>query len=133
MISTLRLSRTDHRAAAPGRPGGVSVAADPLDDVVSRAAYRLIEAIDRVVRGMGRKIRAGRVRRATIRELSALDDGTLADIGLHRSQIRSVAHALAAETATADRSQHAAANDNAARGPRAASETALAPPRQRAG
>ncbi len=75
---------------------GPAVGADPLAETLSRAAFRAIDAIDEAVGALIERLRAERRRRLTIRELSALDDHSLQDIGLQRSQIRSVAHALAA-------------------------------------
>lgn len=71
-------------------------AADPLAETLSRAAFRAVEAIEETVVTFIERLREGHRRRVTIRELSALDDYTLRDIGLHRSQISSVAHDLAA-------------------------------------
>ncbi len=74
-------------------------AADPLAETLSRAAFRAVEAIEAIeetVVTFIERLREGHRRRVTIRELSALDDYTLRDIGLHRSQISSVAHDLAA-------------------------------------
>ncbi len=70
--------------------------ADSRAETLSRAAYRAIDAVEAAVRALIERLRADRRRRLTIRELSALNDHNLRDIGLHRSQIRSVAHALAA-------------------------------------
>ena len=75
---------------------GPGFGADPLAETLSRAAFRAIEAVEAAVRALIERLRADRRRRLTIRELSALNDHNLRDIGLQRSQIRSVAHALAA-------------------------------------
>ena len=75
---------------------GPGFGADPLAESLSRAAFRAIEAVEAAVGAVIERLRADRRRRLTIRELSTLDDHNLRDIGLQRSQIRSVAHALAA-------------------------------------
>lgn len=75
---------------------GPGFGADPLAESLSRAAFRAIEAVEAAVGAVIERLRADRRRRLTIRELSTLDDHNLHDIGLQRSQIPSVAHALAA-------------------------------------
>ena len=56
-------------------------------DIAGGAPLRSIETgVSRLVEGF----RAARKRRAAIGELSALNDHMLKDIGLHRSEIRSV-------------------------------------------
>ncbi len=75
---------------------GPGFGADPLAETLSRAAFRAVDAVEAAVGAFIERLRADRRRRLTIRELSALDDHSLRDIGLQRSQIRSVAHALAA-------------------------------------
>ncbi len=80
--------------SARERPTGKD--ADPLALVLSRAAFKTVAAVEDAVARLVERFRADKRRRLTIRELSALDDHTLRDIGLQRSQIRSVAHALAA-------------------------------------
>jgi hypothetical protein len=49
------------------------------------------------------KYRAARLRRRSIRELDRLSDRTLADIGLHRSEIVSVVNELVAGGTRANR------------------------------
>ncbi len=56
----------------------------------------------RVLR-LGQALSIWRRRRAAVRELSALSDHTLKDIGLHRSEIRSVVHELTRAAAPAQR------------------------------
>ncbi len=67
-------------------------------DIAGGAPLRNIETgVSRLVEGL----RAARRRRVAIGELSVLSDHALKDIGLHRSQIRSVVHEMtrAAESA----------------------------------
>ena len=52
---------------------------------------------------LGQALSAARRRRAAIGELSALSDRALKDIGLHRSQIRSVVHEMTRAAAPAQR------------------------------
>jgi len=67
-------------------------------DIAGGAQLRSIETgVSRLVE----EFRAWHRRRAAVRELRALSDHTLKDIGLHRSEIRSVVHEMtrAAESA----------------------------------
>ncbi len=57
---------------------------------------------NRVLR-LGQALSVWRRRRAAIRELSALSDHTLKDIGLHRGEIRSVVHEMTRAAAPARR------------------------------
>ncbi len=67
-------------------------------DIAGGAPLRNIETgVSRLIEGF----RAARRRRAAIGELSALSDRTLKDIGLHRSQIRSVVHEMTRAAAPA--------------------------------
>jgi uncharacterized protein YjiS (DUF1127 family) len=63
----------------------VSLDGKPQPNIVARLVTRIINGLA----GWGR-------RRRTINELMALDDHMLKDIGLHRSQISSMAHHLPA-------------------------------------
>lgn len=72
------------------------------------AAYDVFRRVGRVLGGIARmvgRIEATRRRRrqvaATVRELNALDDDILQDIGIPRGIIRDVAHALAEGEAVA--------------------------------
>ena len=72
-----------------------------------------------VVRSVIQAIIRGHRRRVAIRELAALDDRTLRDIGLHRGQIHTVvntllnpAPTLSGEPVATHNASFAAANDN---------------------
>lgn len=71
---------------------------------ISSLAYHGIEALWAAGQGVANSLRAYRDRRRAIDQLTGLDDGALKDIGLHRSEIRSVVeeslvHGAAAEAA----------------------------------
>ena len=69
-------------------------------DIAGGAPLRSIETgVSRLVD----RFRAARRRRAAIGELSALSDHTLKDIGLHRSEIRSVVHEMTRAATSAQR------------------------------
>ncbi len=53
-----------------------------------------LQALESRVSRLGQTLNTWRGRRAAIGELSALNDHMLKDIGLHRSQIRSVVHEM---------------------------------------
>ena len=68
---------------------------------ISRLAYRAIDFLWDAGRLLIAAHRAHSKRRRAIYQLSGLDDGTLKDIGLHRSEIRSVVEeGLVREAAT---------------------------------
>ena len=52
------------------------------------------QALEGRVLGLGQALNTWRKRRAAVRELSALSDRMLQDIGLHRGEIRSVVHEM---------------------------------------
>ena len=99
------------RSAANDEGGAVNI-----DSLLSVATLRLVNGLEQAVAAVTR----WRRRRAAVRELSALSDHHLADIGLHRSQIQSTVEEIdetgAQPSWRRDRSWHraagAAANDN---------------------
>ena len=80
----------------------------------SELAFSIVGAIGNLpavlrttARRWASRLAKGRVRRQSIHQLSALDDRTLADIGLHRSQIPGVvADLLAADVTAAPPTAH---------------------------
>lgn len=72
-----------HRQAVAAR--------DEVAGVMLAAAGRGIRAALEEVAALGRRYRARRRREATIRELNALDDRILHDIGLTRDDVRAMA------------------------------------------
>ncbi len=74
----------------------IGFANEGLDLSLSATAYKVIDGLGNLVtKGLG-KLRASRARGRSIRELDALSDRMLADIGLHRSGIVSVVDQLIA-------------------------------------
>ncbi|MCH8999871.1 MAG: DUF1127 domain-containing protein [Proteobacteria bacterium] len=87
----------EHRIFPPRQPKARRNRTTPglarrvVADIAGGAPLRSIETgVSRLVEGF----RAARRHRATIGELSALSDHALKDIGLHRSEIRSVVHEM---------------------------------------
>ena len=79
--SNLGVSAQQAHADSPGRPGR------RIDSIPSVGALRLINGLKSAVRRSAGGISRWRRRRKAIRELQALSDHYLADIGLDRSQI----------------------------------------------
>ena len=82
------VGRLPHPLAIHGRA--------PADDVprLSVAAHRAVTAVAAVARRVRCELRRWQIRRNTIRTLNALDDRMLADIGLPRSEIDSLARTV---------------------------------------
>ncbi len=89
------LSPTDAPKARRNRP---TLARRVLADIGGGVS---LPALGSRVSRLGQALSAWHRRRAAVRELSALSDHTLKDIGLHRGEIRSVVHEMtrAAESA----------------------------------
>ncbi len=68
-------------ADAPERPGR------QVDGIVSIGAFRAVNALESAIGRLAQSVTRWRQRRIAIRELQALSDHHLADIGLDRSQI----------------------------------------------
>ncbi len=108
---------------AIARAGGIEVAAEqrlfpPREPKVRRSragpalARRVLadigggvslQALEGRVARLGQALSVWHRRRAAIRELSALSNHTLKDIGLHRGEIRSVVHEMSRAAAPAQR------------------------------
>ena len=70
------------------------VANGPIDDAISVYAYKAVSAVAESVANAVGAVRAWRARRASIDELSRLDDHLLKDIGIHRSEIRAAVNGM---------------------------------------
>ncbi len=84
---------TGSNPAGPSRAhrNGPTLARRVLADIGGGASLQALES--RVSR-LGQTLNTWRKRRAAVRELSALSDHMLKDIGLHRGEIRSVVHEM---------------------------------------
>ncbi len=67
---------------------------DPIDEAISVYAYKAVSAVAESVANAVGAVRAWRARRASIDELSRLDDHLLKDIGIDRSEIRAVVNGM---------------------------------------
>lgn len=93
-VTTL-VPQAGHRAFCADDHGfSVVVTHDALHQCPSILAGNSVSAIERLVKGIVSALRTWHERRSAIHELRALDDDTLKDIGLHRSQIPSVVEGL---------------------------------------
>jgi len=95
LVRTL-FPRSSGRSEAAGG-SRVALASDGLDQSISVAAYRAVSAVSQVAARAGETLHRWQHRRATMHELSRLDDRLLRDIGLSRGDIRDVARSLAAK------------------------------------
>lgn len=96
----------------PESPSVHGYARDDPAPTLSVAAYKAITAVTDAFGHVLCAVRRRRVRRATVRELQALDDRALADIGLPRGAIDGVAGRLMHGDGNPC-ARRAAANDNA--------------------
>ena len=92
----LTINHRSRRISANDNHAMIAFANEGLDLSLSATAYKVIDGLGNLVtKGLG-KLRASRARGRSIRELDALSDRMLADIGLHRSGIVSVVDQLIA-------------------------------------
>ena len=96
-------------------PRHVSRADDSLDHVISIAAFRAINAVETVFSRWLERRRLNRRRSGAIADLSRLDDRVLKDIGIDRSEIRSVVDETLRVEAAREQGQ-APAHDRVLRG-----------------
>lgn len=104
---------------------------------VGRGIVSAVRGTVSAIRGVARGIHRRHVEKAAVRELSALDDRLLRDIGLERGDIRTVASTLAARNAqeherAIEHSHHARAESKVASAPRDADQQSTAQKWERA-
>ncbi len=85
------VSTNTHRSATPANDDHGRRA---VDNPIAVHADISVSAIGRAIVGAFEGFKRWRTRQASIRELSALNDHMLRDIGIHRSEIRSVVRGL---------------------------------------
>ena len=90
-MNTSIVSTHTHRAATPAND---DLARRGLEKPIAVHAGQSVSAIGRAIVGAFEGFKRWRTRQASIRELSALNDHMLRDIGIHRSEIRSVVGGL---------------------------------------
>ncbi len=78
----------------PATPANDDHARRAFDNPIAVHADESVSAIGRAIVGAFEGFKRWRTRQASIRELAALDDHMLRDIGIHRSEIRSVVEGL---------------------------------------
>ncbi len=92
----LTLYHRSRRVPANDNDVMIGFANEGLDLSLSATAYKVIDGLGNLVAKRLGKLRDGRARRRSTRELDRLSDHMLADIGLHRGEIVSVVNEVIA-------------------------------------
>ncbi len=90
-MNTSTVSTHTHRAATPAND---DLARRGLEKPIAVHAGQSVSAIGRAIVGAFEGFKRWRTRQASIRELAVLDDHLLREIGIHRSEIRTVVDGL---------------------------------------